>query len=99
MLVFASKQAWKLWLPLAGFGGSAGLLVAMGIPWMLVWVLVSFVVLPVFLWSWHSVRCPRCGDRWLWNEATKGKTPSLEPALSLQTCPRCGVSAAEMESR
>jgi hypothetical protein len=99
MIVFASGQLWKMWLPTAAFAVVAGGLAWTGIGLPLVLILVSPVFLPVSLWSWYSVRCPRCGERWLWNQATKGTTPSLEPVFNLDTCPRCGIPAAEMKAR
>lgn len=99
MIVFASGQGWKLWLPTASFVLLAGGLVWMGIGLVFVLALVSPIFLPAFLWSWYSVRCPRCGDRWLWNQATKGTTPSLEPVLYFDACPRCCLSADGMKER
>lgn len=53
---------------------------------MLAFVLGSPVFLPAYLWSLHAVRCPGCGERWLWTQATRGTTPSLAPAMALDAC-------------
>jgi hypothetical protein len=97
MIVFASGQAWKLWLPMAGAAVLGGLLMWLRLELVFVLALLSLIFVPLWLWSLYSVGCPRCGDRWLWNQATKGTTPSLEPVVHFETCPRCGLSAAEMQ--
>ncbi len=52
-----------------------------------------------FLYSWLSLKCPNCGDRWLWRAtSTRHEFSWLKWLLRLEACPNCGFSAARKAS-
>jgi len=52
-------------------------------------VFMAFVYLPIL-----SIRCPKCGSRWFWQEINK--VPGGINLDQLQNCPKCGTSCQEL---
>lgn len=98
MILPASRQFWKIELPVAVMVAMGGVVWWFGARGILILLFASVLAGPALIWSVASVRCPRCRDRWLWRQATKGKSPSFQPAFQSTACPACGLTAAEMVS-
>lgn len=102
-VIVESEQVWKVVLGLALLiGGGATNLAVSFIPYLRELTeglqifysirAVSTAAAAVgFVYLCLSVRCPRCGAKWIWMAATGKFGPgSLDALITLDRCPTCG---------
>lgn len=90
-------QTWKLIAGVVGLvGGSGAMFFGLsrlshgGMPWALGGIALGAVV---GVWACVSVRCGRCGMRWVWKAIrTQEQLQWLNWLTAQRVCPRCGHS-------
>lgn len=97
MILSASGQRWKVVVPLL-VATALPIVISIGLAtnWIATFLASSPAGLALMVWSMRTIRCPRCGDRWIWRAATEGRSPSLAAAFEMESCPVCGLRDVEM---
>ncbi len=92
-----TKQIWKLYVAILGFGGTlcaflaGGLLLAAGPEYSgLLFTLGTLLGVVTFGWIINAIRCPHCQSKLLWVMVkTKSHMSWIVELAALESCPTC----------
>ena len=104
-LLDRTHQGWKQ--RASNFGALLGTLIMVATLWRfhylshggvidrsgVIYLGISCVIIAASLYiSFGTIRCPVCGNRWIWRAARQRSPPWLTWLRAQQTCPACGSS-------
>lgn len=100
--IIATGQAWKLYVALAGFGGTLTLftlaffsLGTSGGRFMAMTACGIFLGFATFVWFIAALRCPHCPAKLVWTMISSRPHNSwLIDLAALERCPACGRTLA-----